>query len=84
MDDVKPVQIGAYCRHGRGWVPTPVYMKAYEVYVALYGEQKALIEGDCRGGFGVNEMIAFLYAASFARAEWRQRVDEAFMGMKDI
>ena len=62
-------------------IPEPVYMRAYEVYVALYGEQKALVEGDCRGGFGAGELAAFLYARSFPREEWRARAREAFDGM---
>ena len=59
-------------------VSRPVYMAAYEVYSAVYGPQQALIEGHCRGGFGTGELIAFLYARSFHRKEWRERVDEAF------
>lgn len=79
-DEVKvhPVQTrqvrGAAC-------PQAVTMRAYEVYTALYGPQEALVTGGCRGGFGTGELIAFLYARSFPREEWRQRVDEAFRGM---
>lgn len=65
-----------------GAVPTPVAMRAYEVYVHLYRPQKAMITGDCRGGFAVNEYVAFLYARSFPKEEWRARVDEATRGMK--
>jgi hypothetical protein len=64
--------------------PKVVTMRAYEVYRHLYGEQQALVEGSCRGGFGANELIAFLYAATFPKAEWRQRVDEALTGMEGI
>ena len=53
-------------------------MKAYEVYRTLYGEQQALTEGECRGGFGLEELVAFLYAAPFPRNEWRKRFDEVF------
>jgi len=77
-----PVQIGS--RLGKGKVPQLVSMKAYEVYSALYGEQKALITGECRGGFGVNELIGFLYAAAFPRNEWRVRFDEAMEGMEGL
>lgn len=59
-------------------VPESVYMSAYEVYCHVYGPQKALIEGWCRGGFAVGELVAFLYAKSFPKEEWRKRVDEAF------
>ena len=63
-------------------VPTVVTLAAYEVYRRLCGEQEALVTGDCRGGFGVGELIAFLYARSFPRSEWTARFDEAMLGMK--
>ncbi|MHB8953541.1 MAG: hypothetical protein ACYC4U_11275 [Pirellulaceae bacterium] len=59
-------------------------MAAYEVYCALFGPQEALITGHCRGGFGVNELVVFLYARSFPRKEWRARFDEAIEGMKGL
>lgn len=34
----------------------------------------------CRGGFGHGELIAYLFARSFPKDEWRQRVDMAFAG----
>lgn len=64
-----------------------VYMAAYEVYAHVHGEQKALIdlEGrNCRGGFGEGELIAFLYARSFPKAEWSWRTDEAFQKMEGL
>jgi hypothetical protein len=65
-----------------GVAPQAVTLRAYEVYKAIHGEQEALITGGCRGGFGVGELIAFLYARSFPPSEWRARADEAFTGMK--
>ena len=65
-------------------VSTSISLRAYEVYKHVYGEQEALITGDCRGGFGINELVAFLYARSFPQSEWRMRVDEAFKGMKNL
>lgn len=65
-------------------VPQVVTLRAYEVYRKLYGEQEALVTGDCRGGFGVNELVAFLYAYPFPTEEWRQRVDEALTGMRGV
>ena len=65
----------------RASVPGPVYLAGYEVYCHLWGEQKALIEGDCRGGFGVGELMGFLYAKGFPREEWRKRFDEAITGL---
>lgn len=63
-------------------VPQVVTLSAYEVYKEVYGEQKAMIEGHCRGGFSTGELIAFLYAKNFPRDQWNKRVDEAFRGMK--
>jgi hypothetical protein len=68
-------------RYNVARAPKCVTMRAYEVYCALHGEQEALVTGDCRGGFGPGELAAFLYARSFPRKEWRQRVDEALRGM---
>jgi hypothetical protein len=58
-----------------------VTMRAYEVYCELYGEQPAMVTGGCRGGFGVGEIVAFLYARSFPKAEWRTRFEEALRGL---
>lgn len=63
-----------------GCVPASVYMAAYEVYAQVCGPQEAMITGDCRGGFGVGELVAFLYARSFPRDEWAARMNEAFDG----
>lgn len=77
-----PVQGGDHnSRGGQGTVGEAVYMRAYEVYRYCYGEQKALIEGHCRGGFGKGELVAFLYASGFPRIEWMDRVHEAMKGM---
>lgn len=80
MAKLMPIQ-GRTRNREPGRVPEAVYMAAYEVYTHLYGEQKALIEGECRGGFGHQELVAFLYARAFPRAEWRRRADEAFDGI---
>jgi len=61
--------------------PQVVTLRAYEVYCHVFGPQEAMVTGGCRGGFGVGELIAFLYARSFPREEWAARVDEAFLGM---
>jgi hypothetical protein len=70
--------------HRSARAPQTVTMRAYEVYCHLYGPQDALVTGDCRGGFGAGELIAFLYAYPFPRSEWRVRVAEAFHGMSQI
>lgn len=79
---VHPVQVKRSGRRDGGKVRTEVTLRAYEVYCALYGEQAAMVTGECRGGFGVGELVAFLYAHSFPKAEWRARVDEAFKDME--
>lgn len=80
-----PVQtVGHYHGKKQAKAPQVVTLKAYEVYCHLYGEQKALIEGWCRGGFGAGELITYLYASSFPKSEWRQRVDEAMNGMEGL
>lgn len=78
---VHPVQNHRRQRDGRATAPQAVTMKAYEVYCHLYGPQEALVTGRCRGGFSVGELIAFLYAGTFPKAEWRARADEAFRGL---
>jgi hypothetical protein len=62
-------------------IPKVVTMRAYEVYAYVFGEQSAMVTGECRGGFGSGELFAFLYARSFPQEEWEQRVEEAFKGM---
>jgi hypothetical protein len=76
---IHPIQLE--CCYGKGVVPQAVTLRAYEVYAHVHGPQQALITGDCRGGFGIAELIAFLYAASFPKGEWRDRVGEAFYGL---
>jgi len=65
-------------------LPESVALLAYEVYCAIHGSQPAMIDATrgYRGGFSIREVIAFLYARSFPRAEWERRADEAFAGMK--
>lgn len=75
-----PIQVERF-RNKPSVVPEAVYMAAYEVYCHVFRPQPAMIEGECRGGFGVGELIAFLYAWKFPKAEWRQRFEEACKGM---
>lgn len=79
--ETHPVQRAREPMHVQGRAPQAVTMRAYEVYKHCFGEQKAMIEGHCRGGFGTGELVAFLYAHTFPKSEWRQRVDEALKGM---
>lgn len=67
-----------------GKCPQVVTMLAYEVYSHVYAPQGAMVTGGCRGGFSTGELIAFLYAHSFPKKEWRKRVDEAFRGAENI
>ena len=70
--------------HKGGKIRTEITLKAYEVYCHVYGKQEAMITGHCRGGFATSELIAFLYARSFPKNEWRERVNEAFRGMEHV
>lgn len=65
-------------------VRSEVTLAAYEVYCEIFTKQEALVTGNCRGGFGVNELIAFLYARSFPRKEWKVRFCEAIEGMTGL
>lgn len=79
--DTHPVQT---VDHRGGRVRQLVTLRAYEVYSAVYGPQQALITEGCRGGFSTGELIAFLYARSFPKAEWSDRVDEALADMDHV
>lgn len=76
-----PVQLRINHTKTTGSVSASIYMAAYEVYAHVYGEQQALVSGHCRGGFGVGELIAFLYARGFPKDQWRTRVQLAFNGL---
>ncbi len=41
-------------------IPWDMHLEAYNVYCKKYGKQQALIEGNCRGGFGVSELNMFI------------------------
>lgn len=83
MDDapaveLHPVQMGDLGRNPK--IPASVALRAYEVYCHMFGEQPAMVDlagRGCRGGFGAGELIAFLYARTFPKAEWKARFDEA-------
>ncbi|MFA5898088.1 MAG: hypothetical protein WC829_03125 [Hyphomicrobium sp.] len=77
-----PVQ--NYHRRGQGYAPKTVTMAAYEVYCHVYGPQEALVTGECRGGFSTGELIAFLYARGFPKAEWRSRFEQALKGAENL
>lgn len=65
-------------------VSSQVTLAAYEVYCEVFTKQEELVTGTCRGGFGVGELIAFLYARSFPRREWKVRFHEAIEGMAGL
>jgi len=50
----------------------------------VFRPQKALVNGECRGGFGTGELIALLYVRSFPKAEWKSRFHEGIRGQKGI
>lgn len=80
---VHPVQVRSDLarREKRAVAPQVVTLRAYEVYCHVHRPQEALMTGECRGGFSAGELVAFLYARSFPKAEWSVRVDEALRGM---
>ena len=82
--ETHPVQRSHLIPRDQPVVPKVVSMRAYEAYSSIYSPQEELITGDCRGGFGVGELIAFLYARTFPKAEWRTRFEEALIGMKHL
>lgn len=59
-------------------LPAAVTARAYDVYYHLYPGQ-TLERINERGGLGVIEVIAFLYAHSFPREEWNRRAQEVFI-----
>ena len=78
-----PAQIPLSFRSSRGiTIPRAMHLRAYMVYCHIWGEQKALITGDCRGGFGICELLSFLYAYPFPKEQWKQRVREANQAME--
>jgi hypothetical protein len=67
----------------RSNIPESVALRAYEVYCHIYGAQPEMVENGCCGGFGAGELLAYLYARSFPKEEWRQRTDEALRCPED-
>lgn len=41
-------------------IPWDMHLRAYDAYCRHYSKQQALIEGGCRGGFGVTELDRFI------------------------
>lgn len=81
---VHPVQTHQVRPRVQAWCPQSVTMRAYEVYCHVYGEQKAMVTDGCRGGFSTGELLAFLYARTFPKEEWKARVQEAFRGAVNL
>lgn len=52
-----------------GGIPWHVHLEAYAAYCREHRPQPALIEGECRGGFGIEELDAFVPG-------WRDRLNE--------
>lgn len=50
-------------------IPWSLHLEAYDAYRKRYGSQQALIEGGCRGGFGIGELDMFIPG-------WRDKVSE--------
>lgn len=61
-------------------MPDAVTRRAYEVYSHVWNPQPAMVDlagRGCRGGFSLGELVPFLYARSFPKAEWAARYKEA-------
>ena len=85
--ELHPVQVKRLPGGERAEISSAVTHRAYEVYCHLYGPQEAMVDlkgRGCRGGFTAGELLAFLYARSFPKEEWRQRVEEAERGMTNL
>ena len=82
--ETAPVQThhARYGREDTATIPWDMHMLAYEVYCHVYSPQKAITEDWCRGGFGMQELVAFLFARNFPKEEWRDRVDACYGHMK--
>lgn len=78
--ETHPIQIPRQHSRRHPVAPAVVTRRAYEVYHYLYPDQ-TLERLNERGGFGVGELVGFLYAYSFPKEEWDKRVQEAFSGM---
>lgn len=50
-------------------IPWSMHLEAYDVYCKRYGKQEELVQGSCRGGFGVNELDVFIPG-------WRDKLSE--------
>lgn len=50
-------------------IPWSMHLRAYDAYCKEYSPQQALIEGGCRGGFGVRELDMFIPG-------WRDELSE--------
>lgn len=50
-------------------IPWAMHLRAYDAYCKKHGEQQALIEGWCRGGFGTGELDMFIPG-------WRDELSE--------
>ena len=83
-DEIETHPVQTHQQRGQAVAPKVVTMAAYEVYCHLHGPQEAMVTGWCRGGFSTGELIAYLYARSFPKAEWQARFDEALRGAKNL
>ncbi len=82
-----PVQVKQNLQRVRPQINSVVTRRAYEVYCHVFAEQPALMDLEgraCRGGFGILELVASLYAYPFPKSEWQDRVDEAMRGAQGL
>lgn len=60
-------RLTAPCQGYSSGLPWEVHLKVYEKYCEKYKPQPALIQGNCRGGFALNELDDLL-------PDWRRLV----------
>lgn len=58
-------------------IPWSMHLRAYDVYCKKFRSQPALIEGGCRGGFGVGELDMFIPG-------WREELSELHQLRKEV
>jgi hypothetical protein len=78
---LSPIQMPRSSYTYKGKVQEGISRQAYAVYSHIYGDSQSFERLNERGGFGIGELVAYLYAHSYPKVEWRKRADAAFYMM---